>query len=331
MSRKPKWSEEELTFLKNSHSSMLFVDIARVLSRPKSSVNAKAISLGLRKKPPRWTPEELEYLQDNYGVLPVEAICKHLGRSQNALKIISYRKCRGLNQKSNMYTARAVADELGVSCSKTIVAWVEKGFIQAKRSPVHCGKTLIWNFQYEDIVKCLRERPYLVDCRKMEPSMFRAIVKEEYARDPWYNTTQAAPFMGVIDHNAVKRYIYRGWLKATRRPKSGGYWEWIVRKSAIEAFLANDPRRQHERAALIKSRRSAHLKNFEPSAILKEWMIKCPVCKHFVRLIADPNATGPEVKEMFLKQYTIEKCTHKRRCLIDRPEVIKSHVRKYKS
>ena len=65
------------------------------------------------KKPPVWLAEDLEYLAENYGAVPAREIGQRLQRSCNALKIISYRKL-GINQRSNIYTARAVATELGI-------------------------------------------------------------------------------------------------------------------------------------------------------------------------------------------------------------------------
>ena len=65
------------------------------------------------RKEPIWAPHELEYLADNYGLMPAEEIAHRLGRTKNALKIISFRKLR-IDQRSNLYTARAVALELGI-------------------------------------------------------------------------------------------------------------------------------------------------------------------------------------------------------------------------
>ncbi|MFH0810343.1 MAG: hypothetical protein V2A77_07740 [Pseudomonadota bacterium] len=70
------------------------------------------------QKTPCWTEEELDYLADNYGRIPVEQICQHLRRSKNALKIAALRKRshggEHLNQRSNIYTARAVASDLNI-------------------------------------------------------------------------------------------------------------------------------------------------------------------------------------------------------------------------
>lgn len=267
----------------------------------------------MAKKPP-WTSEELEYLADNIGRKSKAEIAEHLNRTEDALKIAAYRKLNGLNQRSNIYTARTVAQVLGISCAKTIVAWMEKGFIQGKRAPFAYGKTPCWSFEYEDIIACLLERPWLANIRRMELSYFRTIVKEAFDKDPWYGCKEAAPFFGLVDINAVHRYIYRGWLPALRRPLSGnghnGSWGWVIRQSSIDTFLENDPRPSRRRYALMKTRRRTWLNEGRPVPVLKEWLIRCPACRHKVRIIAEPNLRGPLIKDLFIQNYTNHQCSH---------------------
>jgi len=206
-----------------------------------------------------WKPEELEILATEYGRMPAVELGKKLGRSPNALKVVSYRKLEGLNQRSNIYTARAVASILGIACSKTIVQWMNKGYIKGQRASFAYGATLCWRFEYDDILQCIKTRPWLCNLDKMEQSYFRAVVLQEYERDPWYNTREAAAFFGRIDINVIHRYIARGWLEAFRLPVTGkhghGCWGWGIRKSSIDAMLAKDPRAAHRRHTLKESRR----------------------------------------------------------------------------
>ncbi len=122
-----------------------------------------------RKEPP-WIEDELEFLADNYGRISVEDICRRLNRSPNSLKIISFRKL-GINQKSNIYTARALASDLGVSCAKIIVAWYDRGYLKGKLAPFRNGPNHVWFFDYDDIVECLRQRPWLCRLNGMNRSV----------------------------------------------------------------------------------------------------------------------------------------------------------------
>ena len=83
------------------------------MNRTVPSIGGRIAILKLRTKRPRWSPKDLEFLNDSYGTMPAEKISKKLGRSPNALKIISYRKL-GINQRSNIYSARNVAEMVGV-------------------------------------------------------------------------------------------------------------------------------------------------------------------------------------------------------------------------
>ena len=51
----------------------------------------------------------------------------------------------------------------------------------------------------------------------MERSYFRSLVKEVRDEDPWFTCDEVAPKLGLVDPNAVKRYIHRGWLPAERQ------------------------------------------------------------------------------------------------------------------
>lgn len=274
----------------------------------------------MAKNPP-WSPHELEYLADNIGRVSQAKIQKRINRTPNAQKIIAYRRLNGLNQRSNIYTARAVALVLGISCSKTIVAWKNKGYIKGKRAPFAYGKTFCWSFEYEDIIACLKKRPWLLNPSRMEQSYFRTIIREEFDKDPWYGCKDAAPFMGLVDINAVHRYIYRGWLPALRRPVYGanghGSWGWVIRKSSINLFLKNDPRPARSRLARRNAKRLAWLNQGRPVAVLKEWLIRCPVCRHKVRIIANPNLRSPRIKNLFIQKYTDPQCSHGRKVLLE--------------
>ncbi len=147
------------------------------------------------------------------------------------------------------------------------------------------------------------------------------MVKEEWDRDPWFTAEQAAPKLGLIDHNAVKRYIRRGWLAAERKPGAGGLGVWIIRQSAIAKLLKNDPRREHRRLALVKSRHQASYRNHDPVALQKIWVIKCPVCRHKTTIKSNPNLAAPELKGLFLRLYTNGTCSHGKVCIIQEREV----------
>ena len=84
------------------------------IGRTPVSIKGRVVALNLVRGTPNWTQDDLDYLNDNYGLKPAAAIAKHLGRSTSALKIISFRRLGGHNQRANIYTARMVAIIMGV-------------------------------------------------------------------------------------------------------------------------------------------------------------------------------------------------------------------------
>ena len=241
--------------------------IASHLGRTPNAIRGMVSSMKLSKKHNRaWTQRELEFLADNYGRMPAEVVARRLKRSKNALKIIAYRKL-GIDQRSNIYTASNVANIMGIACPKTIVRWQEVGYIKGKRAPFSYGNHTVWFFDYEDIIECLRKRPWLVDLKKMETCYFRSIVQEAYDKNPWYTCAEAAPLLGVKDKNAVHRYIYRGWLPAVKKPGGPHQGVWIIRLKDIRHFQLYDPRPEHRRAMTLPT----HIKTQMDKAATKAW------------------------------------------------------------
>lgn len=195
-------------------------------------------------------PEELDYLGSYYGLRPDQTICRHLQRSPLAIELAARYKLQ-TTRKNNFYTARELCTILGVHSSRTLMTWVDAGWLKARRSPLGAGKNYIWCFLDEDIEKFLHEKPWLFDVREMPRHYFRFIIREEYDRDPWYTCVEAAALLGVKPIT-VKKYIRRDWMPTPKRQT--GPWRSTrirIRRSTIEYFLAHDPRSPQEEKSLI--------------------------------------------------------------------------------
>ncbi|GAI88299.1 unnamed protein product, partial [marine sediment metagenome] len=99
----------------------------------------------------RWTDEELEYLGNKYGLVSDRAICRHLQRSPNAIRIIALRKLHS-NRKANFYSACELTRALGKADSKTIVSWALAGWLQVRKSTVRAGEFKAWLFRDKNII-----------------------------------------------------------------------------------------------------------------------------------------------------------------------------------
>ena len=259
-----------------------------------------------------WTELELEYVADHYGLIPTKQIAHQLNRSERAVYTAATQK---LNQRitDNFYSATELARLLGLPKIGRIVRWVEKGWLKGKKSPICSGQFKFWCFDEEDIVECLRQRPWLVDFRQMLQHYFRSIVKDEWERDRWYTVKQAEPLIGCP--HAVYRYIQMGWLRADEGPAPGKN-KWIIRDSAIKAFLKSKPHLQHRRSASSSSMRKYKMSVGLPSRLTITWLFQCPDCGDTIKVVAPPMLHGPQVRDLFLEQHTNGQCSHGTECLI---------------
>lgn len=272
-----------------------------------------------------WTPEELDYLGNKYGLISDRSISQHLQRSPNALKIANQRKLHS-NRKMNFYSAAQLAKVLAIPCSKTLIPWVEVGWLKARRSIVRAGEYHAWRFLDKQIEKFLHSKPWLFDPGKMPQHYFRSIVQAEYDKDPWYTCIEAAPLLGVKTDDAIQRYILHGWLKAEKKP--GGPWQgkWIIRRSAIEKFLANDPRPQHKYDMASTSRKRTWRKHGNPLRLSIIWSVLCPTCGNTVVVKAHPGLKGPQVQSIFTRVYSNGACSHGLICTLEESKYSESLV-----
>ena len=141
---------------------------------------------------------------------------------------------------------------------------MERGYLKGKHASYRYGKNWVYHFEYEDIIECIRQRPWLVKPISMPVSYFRTIAREEQDADPWYDGKGASRLLGLLDLHGgtLHRYIQKGWIPATRRPGAGGLGEYVIRKSSIDYFLQHDPRPvlYHEHRSESARKRRANMK-----------------------------------------------------------------------
>jgi len=273
-----------------------------------------------KKSKPRlrrpWTKQDLEYLSDHYGVLPDDVLAHRLNRTETAIKIAVTRKLKGVQHTGAFYTARMLTLILGLKESRTVALWIKHGWLKATKGPPGAGRTKVWNITEDDIVSFLKRRPWLADMNRMEEHYFRSIVRNEWERDPWYSAKQVAPRLGVKTSQAVWRYIRKGWLVAEKHLFGPEYRGWVIRESAIQEFLKNDPRKQYKSEASRAARIGANIKLGIPVKLSITWQIQCPSCGEEVIVTAPARMLGRQVKEVFVAFYTTGHCTHGDSCSI---------------
>ncbi|MFH1016354.1 MAG: hypothetical protein V1771_05090 [Chloroflexota bacterium] len=302
MVRTRRWSLEDKETVRAGYDRTAagVAALAGQLGRTVPSINGMAKKLHLKHEHPRWTREDIDYLKEHIGLTPDDEICAHLHRTRAALHIACVRKLRR-GKLSNIFTARNVASIVGVGDAKTVVYWQKRGFLKGRRL-FRQGPNLVWHFDPDDIEKCLRKRPWLVDLTRAENhSYFRSVILEEYERDSWYTSGEASILLGFKDPECVKRWARRGLLKSDRKPMGGAGGEWIIRGSAIEIFKANilPGLLIEHRLKAMRTRRQIKLDKGMPIQLKMIWNLACPHCGEMVTIEAHPRLHGDQVSQLY--------------------------------
>lgn len=266
----------------------------------------------------RWSREDLDYLAQKYGLVSDKTLAARLQRTESAI-ITTARKRYAISHINNynFYTAATLAETLGVSdCS--IKLWIKRGWLTVRREAKIRGKKRLWRFTEHGIIKCLRQRPWLVILNPTPQWLisdyshpFFYIIRDEWGKNPWYTVKQALPLLGIKSNDAISRYIHMGWLLAERKPCIGApEGMWIIRRSAIQAFLENDPRPQHKYVAERDRNHRFLISLGYPYRLATTWVLKCPSCGEQVRIIAPSPLNGAQVRERFVTVYVNGKCLH---------------------
>lgn len=89
----PKWTEEEINYLKENYADMDNETLAKKLNRSKGAINTKSHYLGLNKEDTaqKWTEEEVRYLKENYAETDDETLVKNLNRKIGTIRSKAYR------------------------------------------------------------------------------------------------------------------------------------------------------------------------------------------------------------------------------------------------
>lgn len=187
-----------------------------------------------------WTEADDQYLSEYWGKRPDRTVARHLGRTVDACKIRATRHL-GLARKDQFYTARQVAQILGVDRHR-IVRWMREGVLTGSRSAVRCATSRrMWAVDEPDLIAFLRREVWRYDRTRIERgSYWRRVADAAWDRDPLLTVPEAAARLGVCTAT-VHRHLQRGWLRGVKRPgKNTGTW--LVWQSSLAGFQPRHPR-----------------------------------------------------------------------------------------
>ena len=276
------WSDDETAYLIDHYATTTLHAIATALGRPFPNVQQKTYTLEKQGKLDRhqrfyhrpWSDDEIEWLHEYWGVWPDEAVAKHLNRTINACVLEAKRTGLG-GRKMNVLTAQAVAEVFGVN-GKTIVSWIERGWIRGKRTRIAAGSVpdpchpekkrrcaYAWNISYDSLETFVQTMPWAYDVTLMAEGDYLTRLAKQVAKvDPWLSADEAAAELGW-GYEQLRRWIKLGLIPVKRRPKNGsqrGPWQGAIaiRKADLAGVKERHAAITHEnRSASAKARRAA--------------------------------------------------------------------------
>ena len=214
-----------------------------------------------RQEPKFWTPERVTRLEGYLEQgLSDEVIARRFGVSSDAVNLA--RKRHRVDSRTRLtLNSRKVAAQLGIPCSKTVVGWIEAGWLKARRGPARGGNRQ-WLIKEEAVLDFLRDPAHW---HRWQPERIPDICFREWAIEVragvrFLTVGEVAARYSVIV-NMVGQWIHKGWLPAVRHAN------WLIRESDLAGWVVPCERRRwwrrpprrltpEEDARLVELRRS---------------------------------------------------------------------------
>ena len=276
------WTPEDEQVLIDTYSTLTARLQADKLGRPREDVVAKRarmvkkgqLSIYERAYHPVWSPEQDDWLRDNYHKYTMKTLSRRLGRTECAIWL---RKRRlNIRRTDGFYTCRALA-EIFRCDPKRIASLYEQGYLTGKRAPYLQGQNRPWVFNEGDVEAFIRTYPWLTQPDKMQEHYFRSMVRDEWARDPWYSCKDAAEIVGIGD-DALQKRLRSGEVPAFQRSPGKAWSRWWIRRTALLTHFKRHDTRDRRSAAMKHHQTEGRLRKGLPIKVATVWAIACQEC-----------------------------------------------------
>lgn len=125
----------------------------------------------------RWTADEEALLSDKYGIVADAVLARKLARTVDAIHVRAARL--GVPRSGNFYTAVRAGAALGVD-SKTVVAWIRAGLLNARKAPYKIGgRGRPWRILPQDLEAFVKTHPERLDLRRMPVGYLRTLLRRQ--------------------------------------------------------------------------------------------------------------------------------------------------------
>lgn len=217
---------------------------------------------GLQSRP--WSAQEDALLIDTAGYRTATDLARELKRTPAAINSRASdlgarwnKPSRGVRHSG--LTATDVARMLGVSCQKTVVDWIQKGYLAGSRRAPRLGEGQkpAWRIMPDALRRFLVEYPWLYSRDRIADKGWASYVAANVPREEWIGTPEAARLL-CLTVAGVTLAIRKGDLRAE---KIGA--NWVVPMAAIRAYvpppLGIDHRWRLPSCDEVAARRAANL------------------------------------------------------------------------
>jgi len=146
--------------------------LSRALRRPAWWITRRAVELGVStgKANSDWSREEVQIVEETLELTPrvVSNKLRAAGYSRTPTAIVVKRKRLGLRQYRDTYTARELAELMGIRCQKTVGRWIESGMLKAKRRGSGYGANDPWEIAPSAVRNLIIDFTAEIDIRKCD-------------------------------------------------------------------------------------------------------------------------------------------------------------------
>lgn len=203
-----------------------------------------------------WTPDKMfVFVSMLERGMSDQGIADHFGTTVNAV-MLQRKRSRISARSKQLLSARHVARLMGIGCAKTVVRWIEQGYLDGRRGQTW-GPYRQWYITYDALFAFLANKRYwhLWDPERIVDDYLRTSVAHTRPPERYLTTGQVAKRL-YVEHTTVSNWIRSGRLPAAKHGPN-----WKVAESDLDGFVP-----PNQRSRLGVPRR--HYSEFEDRLIL---------------------------------------------------------------
>ena len=179
-----------------------------------------------------WTHEEVDRLVTMLDAGHDYNHCaRQLRRTRTAIVVKTNRLRRKMTKRPTVLTARETARLIGKKCAKSVVWWIDAGWLKARAAD--CQGRRIWRICWDDLMTFLHNDQYWMawSADRITDADLRAEMLALRATKPrWLTQTEVAQRYSVTVE-AVGQWIAKGFLPAAR------YGNHYIREDALLGWV----------------------------------------------------------------------------------------------